>query len=92
MPVPPGSLRRALTSGIAEPAEQSTPRYWKSQVHVSPRIARGFQNSLRVWLCNETMHDAGRSNLKPINQMYVALDKEKPGIGSIRSVDLTAVS
>jgi hypothetical protein len=37
------------TIEIAEPEEQSTPRYWKSsQVLTSPRIARGFENSLRL--------------------------------------------
>jgi hypothetical protein len=31
----------------------SVPRCWKSwQVHTSPRIAGGFQNSLHIWLCN----------------------------------------
>jgi hypothetical protein len=47
----------AASIQIAAPAEQSTPRYWKSwQVHNSLRIEHGFQNSLRVWLYSWTKY------------------------------------
>jgi hypothetical protein len=50
---------------ISAPAEESPPHYWKSwQVYTSPRIARGFQNVLRVWLYIPIMQDTGRRNPK----------------------------
>jgi hypothetical protein len=48
----------------------------------------GVQNSVRVRLHNQIMQETGR--ITKI-QMYVQLDKEKPGIGNIGGLNLAAV-